>query len=357
MGLIVVQRDEATGLIHRALGLSQDAAVDQVVAAALRRAASVNCPTTPAALASAVSASLEPIVDHDDLAELVAEVVERLVAVGDLVESIEERGGVRRAVLYLGGPRFIKRANDDALLIGIRPDALPIVSDELADDVEQHGYIRRVASRPSLDDLLQAEGLREVKPARWLRAPAVISAEELIAAYDARLKAAGPSGHIEGLRVLDPSTPNTFYRGRWRQPESHHTGNYVARRGQRYGAELWAYVQVISGEPSRLLDLPTITSDRGCDEAWRLQAALDAFSDNPQQVTIQGTGQGRVALGIYAPPPRWLQRRWELVGQPAKVRGALFAYEFLVADIREELTFVTDRLWLARNIAPSEDSQ
>lgn len=357
MGLTIIRRADTTDLTYQALGLSIGAPVEQVIAAASRRAASVNCPTTPAALTAAVSRSLAPIIDEDDLSGLVMQILERLVAMGDLVESVEERAGVRRTIIYLGGPRFIKRGNGDALLIGVRPDALPIVSDELVDDLEQYGYIRRVAARPELEGLLEDEGLREVKSTRWLRAPEVVSAEEFRAAYDARLKAAGPSGEIEGLRVLDPSTPNTYYRGRWRAPRKEHSGNFVARRGQRFGAELWAYVTVTDGEPVRLLDLPALTPDRGCDEAWQLQAAIDASNNNPQQITVHGTGRGGIGLALYAPPPRWLQRRWELIGQPSKIRGALFAYEFSPADAREELPFATERLWLTRYVAPSEDGE
>jgi hypothetical protein len=248
------------------------------------------------------------------------------------------------------------RANADALLIGVRPDSLPIVSEELLDDVYEMGHIRRIASRPDLVELLEAEGLHEVKPTRWLRAPEVIGAAELVSSYDTRLRTAGPSGEIEGLRILDSATANTYYRGRWRDPSPDHSGNFIARRGQRFGADLWAYVALDSGEPVRLLDLPAITSDRGCDEAWRLQAALDVLNERPQQILVQGTGHGSVALGLYAPPPRWLQRRWELIGQPSKVPGALFASEFAPSDSREELRFASEHLWLTSHIASSEDN-
>lgn len=358
VGLTVVERHAAAALTRRALGLTADAPTDQIIAASLRRAASTNCPTTPGGLTAAVTNSLAPVLDdEDDLPELVPQVLERLVAIGDLVETIDERGGVRRTALYLGGPRFVLRENGDALLLGVRPDGLPLVSDEILQEVEDFGYIRRLASRPDLSEALEAEGLRQVEATRWLSAPEEVSADDLVAIYDSRLSDASPSGDIEGLRILDPSTPNTYYRGRWRQPAAGHYGNFVARRGQRFGAELWAYVALVVGEPSQLLDLPALTRDRGCDEAWRLQAALDAVAGRPQQIAVHGTGHGRIALGLYAPPPRWLQRRWELIGQLSKVAGALFAYDFTPSDAREELRFASDRLWLNRHIASSEDSQ
>lgn len=357
MGLTVVGRATAAALTRSALGIPADATLDQVIAGSLRRAASTNCPTTPGALTAAVARSIVPLLeDQEELADGVAQVLERLVAVGDLVETIEERGGARRTALYLGRPRFVQRESGDALLLGVRPDGLPLLSDELLEEVEEFGYIRRVASRPDLADVLEAEGLREVSSTRWLRPPQEVDADDFVAMYDSRLTAAGPSGDIEGLRILDAATPNTYYRGRWRQPGAQHTGNYVSRRGQRFGAELWAYVALIDGQPAKLLDLPALTTDRGCDEAWRLAAALDAVVGRPQQIVARGTGHGRVTLGLYSPPPRWLQRRWELIGEPSKVAGALFAYEFTPSDAREELRFASDRLWLTPQIASSEDS-
>lgn len=357
VGLTVVERATAAVLTRRALGVPADATPDQMIAASLRRAASTNCPTTPGALTAAVTKSVVPVLeDQEGLADVVPQVLERLVAVGDLVETIEERGGVRRTALYLGRPRFVLRESGDALLLGVRPDGLPLVSDEMLEEVEDFGYIRRLASRPDLSDVLEAEGLRQVKSTRWLRPPEEVSADDFVAMYDSRLSAAGPSGDIEGLRILDPATANTYYRGRWRQPGAQHSGNFISRRGQRFGAELWAYVSLVDGQPAMLLDLPALTTDRGCDEAWRLQAALDAVAGRPQQIVVRGTGHGRVALGLYSPPPRWLQRRWELIGEPSKVAGALFAYEFTPSDAREELRFASDRLWLTRNIASSEDS-
>lgn len=357
VGLTVVDRPAAAALTRRALGLPVGATLDQTIAASLRRAASTNCPTTPGGLTAAVMKTVVPVLDdEEDLAEVVPQVLERLVAVGDLVETIEERGGIRRTVLYLGRPQFVLRDNGDALLLGVRPDGLPLVSDEILEEVEEFGYIRRLTSRPELSDVLEAEGLREVKSTRWLRPPEEVSVDDFVAIYDSRLSAAGPSGDIDGLRILDPATPTTYYRGRWRQPGAQHSGNFVSRRGQRFGAELWAYVALVDGEPAKLLDLPSLTTDRGCDEAWRLQAALDAAAGRPQQIVVRGTGHGRVALGLYAPPPRWLQRRWELIGQFSKVAGALFAYDFTPSDAGEELRFASDRLWLTRQIASSEDS-
>lgn len=350
MGVTAVAQTAAVALVSRAFGLADDEPVEHLVASAVRRAASITCPTTAAALSAAVTNLLAPLIASDELSEVVRQTVDQLAAVGDLVEYVDDTSVTRRTVLYLGHPRFVLRATGDVLLLGVRPDGVPLVSEDLSLAVERHGLLRRLPRQPELPELLAAEGLHEVNASRWLRAPDVTSPEALMAAYDDRLDRQGPSGEIDGLRILDSATSPLSYRARWRVP-SDHSGRFVARRPQRYGSDLWSYVALEQGRPTHLLDLPALTHDRGCDEAWRIQAAIDCRNEKPQQIVVGGTGQGRVALGLFAPPPRWLQRRWEFFGNAGRLQGALFAYEFATTDVMEELQFATKRLWLSRRMA------
>ena len=42
-------------------------------------------------------------------------------------------------MIYLGSPRFVLRANGDALLIGVRPEGLSLDGDDLMQRVEHTG--------------------------------------------------------------------------------------------------------------------------------------------------------------------------------------------------------------------------
>lgn len=328
-----------------------------LVAASLRRAASLMCPTTPSALILAVKNVLEPVSSIDD--DSLQETLDALINLGDLVESIEQPFGRRQKVIYLGQPRFIRRRSGDLILFGTRPDNLPLVGDALQDRVQETGYLRRIVKPNSeVYTLLETYGLIEMTEARWMESPEPVKATEFVKAYVQELNQQPRSGIIDGLRILDPKSSPSFYRGRWRPPTASDTGIFLARRSQGYGSDLWCFVELTAGEHHKLLDLPLaqIPGVRGCDEAWRLQAAIDAVNGNSQQLVIQRTGRGRVQLGLPTPPPKWLQRRWDLLGVPVRLSSTLFAYEFAAEDTREEVEFACTHLWMTKQIDQKEEN-
>lgn len=348
-----ISREQGRLEAARAHGLDDDADDTELVAECLRRTASVRCPITPSGLVAAVTSVLAPLFDLE--AEQVAGVLDRVVASGDLVEYLDEQPGYQRRQIYLGSPRYLVRQSGDVLLAGIRPDGERLVGEELWAKVSSSSYLRRIEAADADDiALLRAYGLQQINESRWMNAPEHCDAIDLVEAYRSWLGHEPSSGEIADLRILDPEQPSRYYRGRWRVVDSSDTGTFVARRSQGYGADLWCYVEIRNGEHLRLLDLPTNRRDRGCDEAWRLQAAIDAALGHPQELTIERTGAGRVKLGLPAPPPRWLQRRWDLIGEPTTARHTLFAYEFRATDTRDEVGFATSHLWMTQRIAAEE---
>lgn len=335
------------------LGLSPDPDRVSLLAESIRRTASVRCPSTPQAIIEAVHQVLEPLVPLTR--EEVGEAFDAVVATGDLVEAMDESDGQRRRLIYLGAPRYVQRSSGDLLLLGVRPDGVPLVGEGLIERVQVDRHLRRLVD-PSAEELelVILYGLERLSEEKWMRHQPPQTAAEVVDAYAELLSRQGPSGEIPGLRILDPSRTPTYYQGRWRTPGPSDSGVYVARRSQGYGADLWCVVELRDGDHVRLLDLPALRRDRGCDEAWRLQAAFDAQHGSPQQVIIRPTGTGRLQLGLPAPPPRWLQRRWDLLGDPVAVKSALFGYEFSAGDTRAELGFVEDHLWMTSRVVNQE---
>lgn len=332
------------------LRLPPDPGSSSLLAESIRRTASVRCPSTPQAIIAAVHQVLDPLVPLTK--EEVSEAFDAVVAAGDLVEAIDESGGQRRRLIYLGAPRYVQRSSGDLLLIGVRPDGVPLVGEALIERVQVDRHLRRLIDpTPEELELVTLYGLDQLSEDKWMRHKPPLPAAALINEYNELLARQGPSGEIPGLRILDPSRRPAYYRGRWRPPDPSDSGVYVARRSQGYGADLWCVVELRDGSHIRLLDLPALGRDRGCDEAWHLQAALDAQQGSPQEVIVRRTGTGRIQLGLPAPPPRWLQRRWDLLGHPATVKSALFGYEFSPGDTRAELEFVKDHLWMSSRVA------
>lgn len=349
MGLRVLTTESALDAVSKALrtGIAPDSG--SLIPASLRRAASVKCPCAPSALIEAVWAVLHPLTPLER--ESVAETLDTLIAAGDLVEATEERSGRRHRMIHLGLPRYVRRQSGDIVVFGTRPDKLPLIGESLQDRVSQSAHLRRiVAADNQVPALLDAYGLDEVLDAQWIGLPPIASERELVDSYRSELMKRPASAVSDNFRILDPNSSPDHYRSRWKSADVSDSGVFVGRRQQRYGSDLWCLVELQSDRSVRLLDLPLDPSEglRGCDEAWRLQAAIDAVNGNPQVLQVRGTGRGNVRLGLPSPPPKWLQRRWDLLGLPVRVPWALFAYEFARAEVREEAAFVADYMWMSR---------
>jgi hypothetical protein len=318
----------------------------------VRRAAGFLCPCPPSALVKSVVAALDGLVPADaEVVDSVETAVDALSSLGDLVERKVHRDsgfGADRALVYLGPPSFVERAGGVILILGIAPDSVPTLPTDLERDIERTGYIRRFGNGTSETiDALLAGGYRRLSDRAWLSIPRSESASEHSARAHSELAILGPSGPIPGLRIIDSATPPRFYRGRWLTPKRH-TGCYVGRRPQAFGADLWCFVELLDGEPVRLLDFPPMNSTwRGCDHAWRLQAAIDYELGQPQRFSIRESMSDREAtVDFFSPVPAWAERRWSFLGASAPAERCLFSFRFELADLDEEVQFMKNDLWL-----------
>jgi len=342
------------------LGLDPDAldlATPEGIAGALRRAASFRCPCSAATLVRAVVRPLRGLVtDLEAAKELVEETLEAMIAHGDVLEQPEVQGDISsaRVLLYAAPSSFVVRQSGLVVLLGVAADQLSPLPTELERRIEYLGHVRRLspAAGEKLDSELRQIGLLELTFDAWLKGPARESPAQHVAATDRVLGGVVPSREIPGLQLLDPEKPVRYYRGRWVEPKAQ-TGRYVARRRQAYGADLWCYVQLRAGQPERMIDLPLPGSRwRGCDEAWRLQMALDAERGTPQRYRVTPSGDAAM-LEFFSPVPAWARRRWDAIGEPVPSRGSLFAYRIPRAEIDEERRFARDLLWVEEASATS----
>jgi hypothetical protein len=277
--------------------------------------------------------------------------LEALVAHGDLLEhrevdwAVESKRGV---LLYAAPPSFVPRASGGALLLGVAPDEVSPIPPDLSTRIEYVNHVRRLnaAADENVRDALCQLGLIELSYETWLKSPPAETPKEHVSRVDALLNAADPATSIPGLLLLDSTRSVWYYRGRWAEPKAQ-TGRFVARRSQAYGADLWCYVQIRSGVPERFIDLPlTSGRRRGCDEAWRVQMAIDMLQGEPQRFRLRNGPGGMRIIEFFSPVPMWARRRWDAVGEPITSTGCLFAYKFSNNEVEEEVTFARDMLWL-----------
>ncbi|GIH71559.1 hypothetical protein [Sphaerimonospora thailandensis] len=346
-------REAAERTVH-ALGLDETATdlfSTEALCASLRRAGSFLCPTTPGQLVEAVLEAVTALDASSSISrDLVAEQLDLLVSIGDLVEL--PRQGVRGGrQLYLGPPSYVTKAPGQYLLLGVRPNGASLVDESVGAKIQYESHTRSLQLDAKVAAArLDAVGLHEIRRANWLEHPRPHNAAAVVEAMRQRLDRAAESGQVAGLRIIGPEASVRYYRGRWRLPAASDSGDFVARRTQAYGADLWCLVRIKHGVPRALVDLPVDDpAAPGCDEAWRLQAAIDAVAGRPQLLRVRSAAKadGSPVLDLFGPVPGWAQRYLELVGIPvSRVRGALISYRVPMSVIGELLVFLADMLWI-----------
>jgi len=349
-------RSELHALAVANLGLdatSVDLGTTEALAGAIRRAAGFHCPCSAKTLLRAVLQPLIGLVDDlPAIKEATSETLEAVVAYGDLLEQRAEIPGQEgKPLLYAAPPAFVMRRSGSAMLIGIAADQPSPLPQGLQDLIEYFNHVRRMPADAGGGDRrsqLTGLGLIEISPEAWLKAPSPERYAQCLDRANTLLDAAPSTVDISGMMLLDPLQPVRYYRGRWVE-HTKNSGRFIGRRPQAYGADLWCYIELEKGVPQKFLDLPLPRSPvRGCDEAWRIQAAIDAKRTEPQVFRVRRGSVGWVVLDLFSPVPMWAQRKWDAVGEPLpRSAGSLFSYRFRQTEVEEELKFARDILWLA----------
>jgi hypothetical protein len=354
MEFTAVSIDEVHATSIRALGLDDQLFVleyPEAIAASIRRAASFLCPTTPRVLVDAVLEALTPVLSEPPKRDDLMELVDQLVSTGDLLELSETSVDRKTRMLYLGPPSFVEKSAGRYLLTGIRPLAAPLVSGDIV--VEHVLHTRTTTLEPTTAEAsLRASGLHKISRQQWAGQPSAVGSAEYVEGFRQRLSAARVAGSVEGLTIMDPATKPRYYRGRWREPVAGDTGDFVGRRPQAYGADVWCVVRMVDGAPERLLDLPLdAAATPARDEAWRLQAAIDAVNSAPLPFRVRSMPNAASAeslVDFFSPLPTWAERYLELVGNAMdKSPGALFAYRVPDAALPALRSVLTETLWMS----------
>lgn len=356
MGISLRTSDDAAAQSVAALGLNPEAYELNSIEAlttALRRVASFACPTSPRALVDVVLEALQPLVSETLVREDLNTLVDRLVACGDLLE-LPDRGTDRTTrLLFLGPPSFIEKSRGRYLVTGIRPFGAALVPPDIELAIE--GHVRVAVLDPDDgESYLRSNGLHRIAKAQWAGLPSSMPADQFLTQYQQRLAVASPAGAVAGLSILDPEKDVTYYRGRWRAPAADDSGDFVGRRPQAYGADLWTLVRIEDGSPERLVDLPVdFAIAPGRDEAWRLQAAFDASRRTPQRFRVRALpGESPATeyiVDFFSPLPTWADRYLEIVGSVVdRSHGALFSWRVPSDELSGLEELLTETLWMSR---------
>jgi hypothetical protein len=344
----VIQSADIATITAASLG-ARGSDVRDLLKPALRRASYLLAPCSASDLVRFVAEPLSPLgeLHQETEAEL-----QDLVAYGDIFEMRRIDGDpwdTPNVVLRPAPPAFVMRSKTQAFILGVGGDYPSPLPAELSASLDDTGPVR-ILDCPDDEDLaghLREFGLTELREQAWLRIPPVASAADHIDDWRGRLTATPTNASaVPDLEVIDAARPSSFYNGRWRAPRQADTGLFVARRPQVFGGKLWCVVELAAGQPTRLLDLhPSDGFLRPCDQAWRLQAALDAVQGTPQQVTIiEEAATTHLAFG--GPLPSFAERKLALVATKSRAPHCLFRFSSSTASLQEEIAFLQSILWM-----------
>jgi hypothetical protein len=338
----------------RTLGLDPDRfdiVSVEAIAAGLRRAGGFLCPCPQRVLIEAIVRPLQTLVDDkEELLEVVENTLEAMIAYGDLLDELEV-GAIDRSsrsrLLYAAPPSFVARKGGSIFLLGIAPDHTSAVFEKVEKRILYRNHVRQLIPEPGEDlpSELTQHGLSALTADIWLKkAPAAESSADYLRRIRSRLRES--VGTINELTILNSERPVNHYRRRWEVAKDQ-SGIFIARRPQAYGNDLWCYVQLHRGVAERLIDFPVDDSGlRGCDEAWRVQMAIDAERKNQQHFRVVESDLQHRIVEFYSPVPSWASRHWDFIGEPVRQLNSLLAYRFAFSEIAEEIDFMKRRLWL-----------
>ncbi len=355
MSVTVISRADALNKVAQSLGFSTedarlDASSNALIGQSIRRTVFIAAPCSMRNARNAVTAALGPLAsDGDEFEERVASVFEDLLATGDILEMRREGEDSEGVVLRPAPPAFVERKDQTFILLGIAGDEITPVHEQPV--AYRASGLRTLATTDpdACRNALLELGLIEFPVSAWLHAPSAISAETYVSGWRAKLLGTRSPQKIEDLEILDTSRPAHYYKGRWKPLTDKDAGVYLARRPQRYGASLWCLVEVQGGLVQNLVDVHSKDARiRDCDEAWRIQAAFDAVASAPQKVKVSSNADKSV-LAFGSPLPAWAVRRLSLIGERVSPQRALLGFELPQQNTEEELRWLEEMLWLARD--------
>ena len=330
------------------LPLTDNSTVDRtLIAQALRRVIFHAAPCRHQVARRLVLNALSAFTDNtDQLSDSIETTLEHLIAMGDVLEIQNGDGTTGQTILRPTPPSFVKRSADTLIVLGVAGDQItPNLEHPL---IYTSGGLRMLCGVDANDlcETLKEEGLIELQHEYWLHTPSEISAALFVEKWRARLPMDKFRQSVDDLVVLNTSFNVSYYKGRWVPQSKIRSGIFVARRPQRFGADLWLLAEFKGGNLMRFVDIHTDAAGiRSCDEAWRIQAAIDALSGTPQVLSVYSKDEDCI-LAFDSPIPSWIERRLLMFGEHLNVPHSLLAFRINANQAEEEIEWLKSIFWM-----------
>ncbi len=332
------------------------AATDDVVAlvaAAIRRLSGFMCPCSQAAISRAAKRSLRELwEDHEAAESFVDHALEDLLVGGDLLELSHVAAtdlDDKPTWVFCAPPAFMQ-SEHRVYIFGIAPDDAPFLPSNVLRRLRCDGatrFIERITD-DDLVEVLSALGLRELQESKWLTKVTIEAPASFIERIQSRLIREGIHGSFPEFSLLKHATEvRQPYQERWVTPQAE-SGLFVARAAQPYGAPIWYMADINEGRFTRSLvlpfhDIPT----RACDQAWRLQLAIDAEAGHPATYRMSSSEGGIRVLPSF-PLPLAEKRKLLYLGGVASHSARYDSSFWVPNDVCAAAEQILASLWLRR---------
>lgn len=289
-----------------------------LIASLLRRLCGFMCPCPQRTILAAAKRSLAPLgVGAQPLIEQLASVLEELLVVGDVIEVSRIGGALfdeNRDWLFCAPPSFLE-LDGRCYVFGIAPDDAPVLVGRLRHRLRHDAVMRYIEDeQDSVAETLAFLGMRQLSAATWLPRASEQSPQRFLDHLTNRLAVDGLEGQIPASEWLAHASERHLpYDRRW-QAAAQQSGMYIGRATPEFGARVWFVATLVSGKIERSLVLPlTDGQDRACDQAWRIQLALDASQGMPSRYRALPDADG-MGVSVDFPLPLASRRRLVLLG-------------------------------------------
>lgn len=309
------------GAMRDDLELSGSAATDDLafVACLLRRLCGFMCPCPQRAILTAAKRSLAPLGKAaEPLIEQLAPVLDTLLVIGDVIEVSRVGGALfdeNRDWLFCGPPAFLE-LDGRCYVFGIAPDDAPVLAGSLRHRLRHDAIMRFLDDDQDrrIGETLASLGMRRHTAETWLPRASGQSPQRLLEHLRNRLAVDGLEGEIPASEWLAHAGEQYMpYEPRW-QPAIHQSGLHIGRATPEFGSRVWFVASLVGGQVERALVLPLADgSDRACDQAWRIQLAVDACNGTPARYRAWPVEDG-MKVSVSFPLPFAARRRLVLLG-------------------------------------------
>ncbi len=315
------------------------------IAGVIRKVSGFKCPCSTKELNDFSESLLKELIPESELNKI-SDIVDSMISYGDLLEQ-SSREDASRKVLYGSSPAFVRINNTVVLLLGIVPEGFPPLPHSLISKIEFINHVRKLTNLSEKEiGSIKESGLQEFPCTYWLKSPQKEHPKDFLKKIDREIEKMPKDPITEDVEIIDIESKVDFYKSRWKKLKPSISGKFIARRKRKYGNFIWSYIKVKDGGMKRK-DLPfSFQYQRGCDEAWRIQMALDYLNEHPQVFSIENISQDKIIIDFFSPIPRWASRKWDVLGNPVPGRKALFSYCFAGNNAIQEVEYCKKMLWM-----------